>query len=298
MIAQLKKDHDFWEFYSPDEAWAGYHRTYIWAGIIDRMLLDVDQAPLQGDFMASHAFILNSRFSILNFQLRCFSPSPPSSAPPRAVASAGGWFVAVALFFALLFRRPWLRPDPLGAGPDDRLRPPGRLFYHEVGRTGGAAKTAASRFIPSERFAGCLGSCTARREADSVVLLLPPGLSKGPSRAPGRRPRLEGPRHVPEQQSPIRSRSRMSSPLAKDRTGRISRPRPVDISEPPQPLGPLPPGLGPDRGRPSRQRVGDGILRLPSPPAPFRLVAIARRTGSANADERRFKTILPPGSVR
>ncbi|HTY59081.1 MAG TPA: trehalase family glycosidase [Bacteroidota bacterium] len=45
MIAQLKKDHNFWEFYSPDEAWAGYHRTYIWAGIINRMLIEVAQAP-------------------------------------------------------------------------------------------------------------------------------------------------------------------------------------------------------------------------------------------------------------
>jgi len=41
MIAQLKKDHNFWEFYSPDDQWAGYHKTYIWAGIINRMLLDV-----------------------------------------------------------------------------------------------------------------------------------------------------------------------------------------------------------------------------------------------------------------
>jgi hypothetical protein len=41
MINQLKQDHNFWEFYSPDENWAGYHKTYIWAGIINRMLLDV-----------------------------------------------------------------------------------------------------------------------------------------------------------------------------------------------------------------------------------------------------------------
>jgi hypothetical protein len=44
MIAQLKKDHNFWEFYSPDEAWAGYHRTYIWAGIITKMLIEIAQA--------------------------------------------------------------------------------------------------------------------------------------------------------------------------------------------------------------------------------------------------------------
>lgn len=41
MIGQLKKDHNFWEFYSPDEQWAGYNKTYLWAGIITRMMLDV-----------------------------------------------------------------------------------------------------------------------------------------------------------------------------------------------------------------------------------------------------------------
>ncbi len=41
MIAQLKKDHQLWEFYSPDDQWAGYHRQYIWAGMIARMLMDV-----------------------------------------------------------------------------------------------------------------------------------------------------------------------------------------------------------------------------------------------------------------
>ncbi len=43
MVAQLKKDHDFWEFYSPDEQWAGYHKTYIWAGIIARMMRDITE---------------------------------------------------------------------------------------------------------------------------------------------------------------------------------------------------------------------------------------------------------------
>jgi hypothetical protein len=40
MIAQLKRDHNLWEFYSPDDQWAGYHKTYIWAGLITRMMLD------------------------------------------------------------------------------------------------------------------------------------------------------------------------------------------------------------------------------------------------------------------
>ncbi len=41
MIVQLKKNHNLWEFYSPDDKWAGYHKTYIWAGIINRMLWEV-----------------------------------------------------------------------------------------------------------------------------------------------------------------------------------------------------------------------------------------------------------------
>lgn len=41
MAAQLKKDHQFWEFYSPDNQWAGYHRQYIWAGLAARMLMDI-----------------------------------------------------------------------------------------------------------------------------------------------------------------------------------------------------------------------------------------------------------------
>ncbi len=40
MIAQLEKDHRMWEFYDPDQAWAGYHTAYIWAGLISRMLMD------------------------------------------------------------------------------------------------------------------------------------------------------------------------------------------------------------------------------------------------------------------
>ncbi len=44
MVAQLKKDHNLWEFYSPDDQWAGYHKTYIWAGIINRMLMDLENA--------------------------------------------------------------------------------------------------------------------------------------------------------------------------------------------------------------------------------------------------------------
>lgn len=41
MIEQLKENHNLWEFYSPDHNWGGYHKTYIWAGIINRMMLDV-----------------------------------------------------------------------------------------------------------------------------------------------------------------------------------------------------------------------------------------------------------------
>ncbi len=41
MIWHLKKDHVFWEFYSPDERQAGWNQTYIWAGIAARFLIDL-----------------------------------------------------------------------------------------------------------------------------------------------------------------------------------------------------------------------------------------------------------------
>lgn len=40
MIWHLKNDHTFWEFYSPDDRQAGWNRTYIWAGIIARMIME------------------------------------------------------------------------------------------------------------------------------------------------------------------------------------------------------------------------------------------------------------------
>lgn len=42
MIARLRTDHNLWELYHPDEQWAGLHKTYIWAGIIARMLRDLE----------------------------------------------------------------------------------------------------------------------------------------------------------------------------------------------------------------------------------------------------------------
>jgi hypothetical protein len=45
MLIQLKETNNLWEFYSPDEPWAGYHKTYIWAGIINRMLKDAEDIP-------------------------------------------------------------------------------------------------------------------------------------------------------------------------------------------------------------------------------------------------------------
>lgn len=41
MIGVLKSDHELWEFYDPDSIWGGYHRAYIWAGIINRMMMDL-----------------------------------------------------------------------------------------------------------------------------------------------------------------------------------------------------------------------------------------------------------------
>ena len=41
MAYHLGNDHTFWEFYSPDDLQAGWNRTYIWAGIIARYLMDL-----------------------------------------------------------------------------------------------------------------------------------------------------------------------------------------------------------------------------------------------------------------
>ncbi len=40
MIYHLKNDHVFWEFYSADDHQAGWNKSYIWAGIAARFLID------------------------------------------------------------------------------------------------------------------------------------------------------------------------------------------------------------------------------------------------------------------
>ncbi len=46
MINRLKNNHWFWELYSPDENWSGWNKTYIWAGIAARMLLDMQNITI------------------------------------------------------------------------------------------------------------------------------------------------------------------------------------------------------------------------------------------------------------
>jgi hypothetical protein len=41
MIWHLKQDHVFWELYSPDDHEAGWNKTYIWAGLAARFLIDL-----------------------------------------------------------------------------------------------------------------------------------------------------------------------------------------------------------------------------------------------------------------
>ena len=43
VIHQLKVDHNFWEFCSADVYQAGWHKSYIWTGIVARMFIDLDQ---------------------------------------------------------------------------------------------------------------------------------------------------------------------------------------------------------------------------------------------------------------
>jgi len=44
MIYHLKNDHVFWEFYSPDAFQAGWNKTYIWAGIVSRFFIDLNNS--------------------------------------------------------------------------------------------------------------------------------------------------------------------------------------------------------------------------------------------------------------
>ena len=41
MIWHLKQDHVFWEFYSPDDHQAGWNKTYIWASLAARFIIDL-----------------------------------------------------------------------------------------------------------------------------------------------------------------------------------------------------------------------------------------------------------------
>ena len=43
MTYHLKKDHVFWEFYSADDRQAGWNKTYIWAGIATRFIIDMSE---------------------------------------------------------------------------------------------------------------------------------------------------------------------------------------------------------------------------------------------------------------
>ena len=42
VIDQLQENHWFWELYSPDDRRAGWHKAYIWTGLVARMLIDLD----------------------------------------------------------------------------------------------------------------------------------------------------------------------------------------------------------------------------------------------------------------
>ncbi len=59
MIKRLAEDHNLWEFYSPDDNWGGYHKTYIWAGIIVRMLLDTGLIDKKQELMISADKVLD-----------------------------------------------------------------------------------------------------------------------------------------------------------------------------------------------------------------------------------------------
>lgn len=41
LIVQLRTNHWFWELYNPDSPWAGWHKSYIWTGLIARFMIDL-----------------------------------------------------------------------------------------------------------------------------------------------------------------------------------------------------------------------------------------------------------------
>ncbi|MCK4715856.1 MAG: T9SS type A sorting domain-containing protein, partial [Candidatus Marinimicrobia bacterium] len=47
VVHQLKVNHCFWELYSPDTNWGGWHKSYIWTGIVARMLIDLNDLSLE-----------------------------------------------------------------------------------------------------------------------------------------------------------------------------------------------------------------------------------------------------------
>ncbi|MDO8550324.1 MAG: trehalase family glycosidase, partial [Ignavibacteria bacterium] len=47
MNYQLKTNHWFWEFYSADDYQAGWNKTYIWAGILARFLIDLNELQMR-----------------------------------------------------------------------------------------------------------------------------------------------------------------------------------------------------------------------------------------------------------
>jgi hypothetical protein len=52
MIWHFKNDHVFWEFYSADDRQAGWNKTYIWAGLAARFLIDLDFSTQQSHRVA------------------------------------------------------------------------------------------------------------------------------------------------------------------------------------------------------------------------------------------------------
>ncbi len=46
---RLKSTHTFWELYSPEERRAGHHQTYIWTGLVARMLIDLQEAASESE---------------------------------------------------------------------------------------------------------------------------------------------------------------------------------------------------------------------------------------------------------
>ncbi|MBM4160475.1 MAG: T9SS type A sorting domain-containing protein [Ignavibacteria bacterium] len=85
VIHQLKAGHCFWELYSPDDYRAGWNKTYIWTGIVARMLIDLQNLPTA--VIGEHKQGFPSDYQLKQNYPNPFSPKAGSTSGAKPVTS-------------------------------------------------------------------------------------------------------------------------------------------------------------------------------------------------------------------